>query len=254
MPNYLNLPEFPSTLIDPSILRWVANRLPSRFGGLLRLGRLPFSARGIDCPSLRTLASWPSRPKPMDWIVPSEVQITRGWAYFLSEGGSRVSIARVEAFIRSISDCGYPDPKSGADEAIKVSRVLLVVAELPTAEGGRLDLVVRAVVDNVEMALIIEAKVGAVLCDGQLAAYSLEMDRLVKEWQISVCQGVLLVASAAQSDMTALTSEWNFNPARSWRLVRWRDLLAQYAKLLHDSHDSDDFSRFRSLVWESTYG
>ena len=111
-----------------------------------------------------------------------------------------------------------------------------VAAEESTSGKKRIDLLIVWEHSSSRFAVVIEAKLGHHITDGQLSAYRehLEKMKIQKERQL------LIVVSSRAADQRN----------GDWRWKEWRDLLIAHERALCDKHDDPEYSRFRKTLWD----
>ena len=183
---------------------------------------------------------------PLEWLRPTEPQVTKGFAHFLDAGGHTTRIGRIRALLRALgSDSGDPDS------------VLLETKVTPEASANkkrRIDLLIEWTdASSRKRGTVIEAKFDHRVVPGTLSAYRARLKRLESDYRSEVPPNererllLFLVSRLRDAEITrALRRQWG----RDWRWMSWRSLLLAYDRNLDPDHDDDAFRQFRRIVWD----
>ena len=181
----------------------------------------------------RLFRAEPSAP----WARFTELQLTKGFAYFLNAPDSDTRIARVRALLKGL----------GAAELGNDMNYVKVTAEASTAGNKRIDLLIEWTGSaNERYAVAIEAKLDHVVTNGQLRAYSDHLDNC--KCKVAEERRLLAVVSRHLSDHTA--GALQNNP--EWRWAAWRNLLLAHERALPVDSDDEAYLRFRRTLWDQT--
>lgn len=183
---------------------------------------------------------------PLEWLRPTEPQVTKGFAHFLDAGGHTTRTGRVRALLRALgSDSG--DPDGGLLEA-------RVAPEASANKRRRIDLLIEWTDASCrKRGAVIEAKFDHRVVPGQLSAYRTRLKRIERDYRSEVPPNererllLFLVSPLRDAGITrALRRQWS----RDWRWMSWRSLLLAYDRSLDPDHDDDAFRQFRRIVWD----
>ncbi|MBC6718666.1 PD-(D/E)XK nuclease family protein [Aurantimonas sp. DM33-3] len=186
-----------------------------------------------------------------------EADLTRELAVLMGPSSGRRGSERAVSFLRVIADLArrpaiadalddQTRPNVSAEHAVRTTDRKLKVAAISPAGVGfkkgsspRIDLMFEWPVgtDGRQAVVVIEAKLGATVGEGQLKPYREEGKRRAKSGPLAL---VLLTAHADKA-----TSRH-----RSWAAVRWFALMRRWENVLAAAGDDDsEFARVRAHVW-----
>lgn len=135
---------------------------------------------------------------------------------------------------------GRPTRMLGLLNGLKVTETEQVEQATIIAEEDRVDLLIR--MGN--RAIIVEAKFGHHVTDGQLSNYWKKISRSAKP------EGILLLIDPDDAP------ELHHAQKKHWRIISWAEMLLGLERAMKDNstEDDDDFRLFRRLVWERIGG
>ena len=184
---------------------------------------------------------------PLEWLWPTEPQITKGFAHFLNADGHghTTRTGRIRALLRALGS----DP-GDADCSLRKARVR---PEAPT-NRKRIDLLIEWTdALHRKRGAVIEAKFDHRVIPGSLPAYRTRLRRIERDYRAEVPPNeqerllLFLVSPLRDAGIArALRRQWS----RDWRWMSWRSLLLAYDRSLNPDHDDDAFRQFRRTLWD----
>jgi hypothetical protein len=242
--------------IDPQIeaaLSAVAARLPNLSNGLARLAKSQQDNPLTGCmnPLLRVArkdelerGSSHLNEKAYDWFQPTEPQATRAFITLLSSGDSQTRRARGNAFLRAALQ-GH----AVNSEASKIDASMHDLdcapssceAEHSTTTSKRIDMLVQWQSNQPSVEVVVEAKFGHHLTEGQLSAYT-EDDRC--QTQILLVLSPKLTNHDARMILTENKNRRSKN-CSEWRFATWNEFLINFSSALPAEFDDEEFRRLR---------
>lgn len=206
--------------------------------------------------------SWPGHPFASPAMGTSyslrEADITRSLAHFMGPAAGRLGPQRARSFLRALADgSGLASlaetltdtivPSGTAEHPVSVGRTKPQGRRAGKDQGSalrrgsapRIDLLFEWPIGPAgrQAVVVIEAKLGASVADGQLSPYRAEALRRAKGGPVHL---FLLTAQPDRSERRY----------RTWMPVRWLALLRAWERHLAETGDADpEFARVRAHVW-----
>lgn len=151
----------------------------------------------------------------LEWKMSlSERVVTETLCKLLNGGGPKVRALRIEAFLRAL---GFGNAELGSDTGGLASAQ--VFSEVPALDGRRIDLkIVWRDVRNREQVLIVEAKFGHQIMDGQLRCYR---DTTRKDHPKA--ERYYLILALHEKKMLSVNGRDGH-----WRFCSWRDMWLRF--------------------------
>jgi hypothetical protein len=171
---------------------------------------------------------------PLNWgFVLTEPQVTRGLAHFLNAANTA---RRRRAFLTALGVEGPADDSRLAGGTVET--------EVATGNGGRIDLLMRWSDAQGTHGIVIEAKFGHNISQGQLPKYRNHIVYKIKNTSFFV-----IGLQRKKKD------DKQFRRNKSWEYMTWRAVMHRFEVALsrESGGDSDpEFARFRRSVWSIT--
>ena len=182
---------------------------------------------------------------PLEWLRPTEPQITKGFAHFLNADGRTTRTGRIRALLRALgsesgnADCGL--------------RKASVRPEAPT-NRKRIDLLIEWTdALHRKRGAVIEAKFDHRVTPGQLPDYRTRLKQIERVYRSPDSPDeperplLFLVSPLHDAGVTRALRQQR---SQDWRWMSWRSLLLAYDRSLNPDHDDDAFRQFRRTLWD----
>ena len=182
---------------------------------------------------------------PLEWLRPTEPQITKGFAHFLNTDGHTTRTGRIRALLRALgsnsgdADCSLRKARVRPEARTNRKRIDLLIEWMDALHRKR--------------GAVIEAKFDHRVIPGQLPAYRTRLKRIERDYRSEVPPNeqerllLFLVSPLHDAGITrSLRRQWS----QDWRWISWRSLLLAYDRSLNPDHDDDAFRQFRRTLWD----
>lgn len=199
--------------------------------------------------------AWPAHPFASPALTTSyrlrEPDLTRGLAALMGPAAGPNGARRALSFLRVLTELAGPRAQSVRETLSEQTRptVLAEHVVIPPQRGAtadksasnqtRIDLLFEWPVGQTgqRVVVVVEAKLGAVVGEGQLRPYREEAVRRARGGPVAL---ILLTTTPDAAERRH----------RAWRPVRWFALLRRWERLLAESGDADpEFARLRAHLW-----
>ena len=181
----------------------------------------------------------------LEWLRPTEPQITGGFAHFLNAGGHTIRTGRIRALLRVLgsdsgnADCNLRNAKVTPEALANRKRIDLLIEWTDALSRKR--------------GAVIEAKLDHRVVSGTLPEYRTHLKRIERGYRSADLPNrgerllLFLVSPSRDAGIAhALSQQWS----RDWRWMSWRSLLLTYDRNLNPEHDDDAFRQFRRTLWD----
>lgn len=184
---------------------------------------------------------------PLEWLWPTEPQITKGFAHFLNAvgHGDTIRTGRIRALLRALGsdpgdvDCGLRNARVRPEAHTARKRIDLLIEWTDASHRKR--------------GAIIEAKFGHRVIRGTLPAYRNRLKHIEKNYRSEVPldqqERPLLFLVSPLHD-AGIARALRQQRSQTWRWMSWRSLLLAYDRSLNSDHDDDAFRQFRRILWD----
>lgn len=183
---------------------------------------------------------------PYEWFNPTEPQATAALVQQVNSRNPAKQSARATALLKAAL-CSQPLSASCFDLRFElaVEGSLRVKAEETTSTRKRMDILVQGRADCGAIEVVIEAKFGHQITDGQLESYTKEKREAEPQNQVLLVVAPTLTAVDAQQIIRASKLLPREAP---WRFIDWRTFLIAYSCSLQKEHDDEEFRRLRHTL------